>query len=65
MEVSKDGKAWMQVVDHSKNTTASTPAGDRFEFKPTHARHMPVNMLYHNLNTGVHIVEVEAIENRE
>jgi hypothetical protein len=36
----------------------STSKGTRFEFEPTLACFIPVNMLYHNLNKGVPIVEV-------
>ncbi|MBT7068862.1 MAG: discoidin domain-containing protein, partial [Verrucomicrobia bacterium] len=62
VEVSTDGKDWQQVVDMSKNTTLSTPEGDRFEFESTDVRYVRVNMLYHTRNTGVHLVEVEVIE---
>jgi len=61
VEVSKDGKIWNKIGDKSKNTTPSTPAGDEFKFDPVEARYIRVNMLYHNLNTGVHIVEVEVL----
>ena len=60
VEVSKDGDNWQQVGDKSKNTTPSTPKGDRFEFEATKTRYIRVNMLYHSLNKGVHIVEVKA-----
>ncbi len=62
MAVSKDGENWLQVGDKSKNTAPSTPAGDEFAFEPVETRYIRVNMLYHNLNKGVHIVEVQAFE---
>jgi hypothetical protein len=58
VEVSADGEGWTMVGDMRKNTTPSTPKGKRFEFEPTTVRFISVNMLYHNLNKGVHIVEV-------
>jgi len=58
VEVSADGEVWTTVGDMRENTTPSTPKGDRFEFEPTEIRFVRVNMLYHNLNKGVHIVEV-------
>ncbi len=58
VEVSADGGAWTMVGDMRKNSTPSTPKGNRFEFEPTAIRFIRVNMLYHNLNHGVHIVEV-------
>jgi hypothetical protein len=60
MEVSKDGTNWQRVGDHGKNTKPSTPEGVRFAFAPLSARYIRVNMLYHSLNEGVHIVEVEV-----
>ena len=56
--VSEDGVKWSIVGDKSTNTTPSTAKGDRFEFEKRMARYVRVNMLYHNLNKGVHIVEV-------
>jgi len=63
VEVSANRTQWRQVCDMSNNTIPSTPAGDTFEFAQIRARYMRVNMLYHNLNKGVHIVEVEAFGN--
>jgi alpha-N-acetylglucosaminidase len=60
VEVSLDGTTWDKVGDFSHNTQPSTPAGDQFEFPPRSIRYVRVNMLYDNLNTGVHIVEVGA-----
>jgi hypothetical protein len=60
VEISTDEKTWIKVGDMSKNTTPSTPQGDIFNFDETDCRFIRVNMLYHNLNRGVHIVEVEV-----
>ncbi len=60
VEISEDGETWTQVGDMSKNTTPSTPDGDEFRFDPVSARYVRVNMLYHNLNKGVHVVEIEV-----
>ena len=54
-----------QVADMSKNSTPSTPKGDRHDFDATEARYIRVNMLYHSLNRGVHIVEVRALAAEE
>ena len=58
VEISADGQSWQMVGDMRDNRTPSTPDGDRFEFEPTEVSCIRVNMLYHNLNRGVHIVEV-------
>ena len=60
VEASADGVEWQVVGDMRENTTPSTPKGDRFEFPPRKIRLIRVNMLYHNLNKGVHIVEVKV-----
>jgi hypothetical protein len=60
VEVSKDGRVWQQVADMSRNTTPATPQGDLHQFPPREARFVRVNMLYHSLNTGVHLVEVKV-----
>ncbi len=62
VEVSTDGQDWLQIGDKSKNTTPTTSAGDEFSFDPVEMRYIRVNMLYHNLNKGVHIVEVQAFD---
>ena len=60
VEVSKDGKKWTMVADRSKNTSSATAEGDKITFdKPITVRYIKVNMLYHNLNSGVHVVEVK------
>ena len=60
VEISTDGKTWEQVGDRGKNTGPSTPDGDVIEFTPRAVRYIRINMLYHNLNPGVHIVEVDV-----
>jgi hypothetical protein len=65
VEVSPDGHQWKRIGDKSENTAASTPRGDRFEFPATEIRYIRINMLYHNLNKGVHIVEVKAFAPEE
>ena len=62
VELSTDGKTWHRVGDKSQNTAPATAKGNRFEFAPAKARYIRVNMLYHNLNRGVHVVEVKAFE---
>ena len=60
LEVSADGKTWAQVADRSKNSSPATPQGDDHRFDPTLARYVRVNMLRHNLNRRVHLVEVRV-----
>ena len=62
VEVSVDGKEWAMVGDKSTNTQPATERGDRFDFAPREARFIRLNMLYHSLNPGVHVVEVNALE---
>lgn len=64
VEISEDGNTWQLVGDMTANAVPSTPNGDRFTFKPTEARFFRVGMLYHNLNKGVHLVEVAPIFSR-
>ena len=60
VEVSMDNKNWKQIVDMSKNTKTPTNKGDRFVLKsPVKCRYIKVNMLYHNQNKGVYLVEVK------
>ena len=60
VEVSNDGKNWKQIVDMSKNKKTPTNKGDRFVLKKTvKCRFIKVNMLYHNQNKGVYLVEVK------
>jgi len=62
VEVSEDGKAWRQVADMTRNNTPATPGGDDHRFDPVTARYVRVNMLHHNLNRGVHVVEVRVFD---
>ncbi len=62
VEVSPDGQAWTTVGDKRTNTQPATERGDKFDFPPCAARFIRVNMLYHSLNPGVHVVEVNAFE---
>ncbi len=60
VEVSRDGNAWHRVADMSDNRTPATAKGDDHEFEPQTARYVRVNMSYHSLNRGVHLVEVRV-----
>ena len=60
VEASVDGKDWQQVGDMSKNSDVATPEGHTFSFEPITCRYVRVTMLHHNLNRGVHIVEVDV-----
>ena len=62
VEVSVDGQEWAMVGDKRTNTQPATERGDRFDFVPRQARFLRINMLYHSLNPGVHVVEVNAFE---
>ncbi len=46
----------------SENIKPATPKGDDYCFEATPVRYLRVNMLHHNLNRGVHLVEVRAFE---
>ncbi len=62
VEVSEDGKQWKRVADLSDNGKPATPQGDLHKFDAVQARYVRVNMLYHSLNRGVHLVEVRVFE---
>ena len=62
VETSMDGMNWKTVADMSKNEKPSTAEGFMHEFHKTTARYVRVNMLYHNLNKGIHLVEVRVFE---
>ena len=62
VEVSEDGQTWQQVADMSENNKPATKQGDDHRFEAVTARYVRVNMQYHNLNRGVHVVEVRAFE---
>jgi hypothetical protein len=55
---SHDRQNWTTVGDKSANTQPASEKGDRFEFAPREVRYLRVNMLYHSLNPGVHLVEI-------
>jgi hypothetical protein len=50
------------VGDASKNTTPESDQGRLYEFAPTKARYIRVNMLKNSDNQAVHLVEVRAYE---
>ncbi len=58
VEASIDGKNWTLVGDKSANEQPATEKGDLFEFPPREVRYLRVNMLFHSLNGGVHLVEI-------
>lgn len=60
VEVSKDGKTWLQVADKSENTVPASSAGDEFKIAPTQARYVRVNLLANSANEGVHLVELRV-----
>jgi hypothetical protein len=60
VEVSSDGAKWTRVADKSRNTAPSTAQGDDLPIPPVETRYVRVNMLYHSLNGGVHLVEVRV-----
>lgn len=62
VELSEDGKTWTRVADWGKNTRPATAQGDLHAFEARQARYVRVNMLYHSLNRGVHLVEVRIFE---
>ena len=64
VEASKDGKTWRQIVDMSQNTEPATPHGHDHRFDSVETRHVRMNVLYHSLNRGVHLVEVKLFEAR-
>jgi len=62
VEVSEDVKKWMQVVDMSKNTAASTREGLEHKFNKAHARYVRLNILKNSANPGVHVNELMVYE---
>jgi hypothetical protein len=62
VEVSVDGDQWTLVGDRRTNTQPATELGDRFDFAPRAVRFIRVQLLYHSLNPGVHLVEIKAYE---
>jgi hypothetical protein len=60
VKVSKDNKNWTTVADMSKNTKTVTKEGDKITFKaPVTARYIKIEMLHHNLNNRVELIEVK------
>jgi len=64
VEVSQDDKTWRRVADMSRNKTPATSKGDDHRFEAVTARYIRVNMLHHNLNRGVHLVEVRVFDTK-
>ena len=62
VEVSTDGRNWLQVADLSENTALATEKGELHEFEATRARFVRVNMLKNSANRAVHLVEVRVFE---
>ena len=62
VEVSRDGDRWRRVVDMRRNKRPATPRGREHRFEPVKARYVRVNMLYHDLNRGVHLIEVKVFK---
>jgi len=60
VETSIDGKTWTRIADMSANRRPAGPKGDDHRFPARRVRYVRVNMLYHSLNEGVHIVEVRV-----
>ncbi len=60
VEVSADGRDWFLAGDQRGNVQPATAAGDAFGFAPREVRYIRVNLLFHSLNPGAHIVEVGA-----
>ena len=58
IEVSADGKNYIEVVDQRKNTTPSTEKGFEHSFKAVNARYVKVTMVSNSANPGVHINEL-------
>ena len=62
VEVSADGADWKIVGDRRSSVQPASEQGDTFDFEPCEVRFVRVTMTKHSLNTGVHIVEVRAVE---
>lgn len=62
VELSEDRTAWRSVADMKDNLKPATPSGYDHRFQPLSARYVRVNMLHHNLNRGVHLVEVRVFD---
>ena len=62
IDASLDGETWVQVVNFMENGSPATPEGDLHSIEAREARYLRLNMLYHSLNRGVHVVEIRAFE---
>lgn len=62
IEVSVDGKEWIQVVDESTNRKVSTPEGATHVITPVKARYLKLNLLRNSANPSVHLVEFQAFK---
>ncbi len=62
VDASLDGETWTQVVNFMENGSPATPEGDLHRIEARELRYLRLNMLYHSLNRGVHVVEVRAFE---
>ncbi len=62
VSVSRDGKAWTEVVDRRKNKSIAKSSGDRVTFTAVDARYVRLDMLENSANTGVHVAEMAVLE---
>ena len=62
IEVSKDRKKWIKVVDESTSSTKASQDGYKHQFTPTEARYVKVTLLKNSANPGLHIVELRVFE---
>lgn len=61
VEGSTDRATWTLLADHSANSIAATPEGDRFSFESRKVRHLRLTVLDSSKRTaGAHIVEFAA-----
>jgi alpha-N-acetylglucosaminidase len=70
IEVSKDKKSWLQIVDKSQNTKPATSKGDLIKFKINYpegiqAKYVRINMLKNSANESVHLVELKVFESKD
>ncbi len=59
LAVSQDRKTWKTVVDMSRSTTISAPAGALHTFDPVTARYVRLSVLKNSANPSVHLNELE------
>ncbi len=60
VQSSLDGKQWGMVADWRDNIRPATKAGYAIRFQPAEMRFIRVNLTFHSLNAGRHLVEVMA-----